>query len=54
MISLVDATLEKQYVANFGTVFAHGKAIKSADARFDPPSGVIEPDDADDTGENDN
>ncbi|MEV0404526.1 phospholipase D-like domain-containing protein [Actinoallomurus sp. NPDC050550] len=54
MISAVDATLEKQYVANFGTVFAHGKTIKSSDARVDPPAGVIEPDKADDTGENDN
>jgi phosphatidylserine/phosphatidylglycerophosphate/cardiolipin synthase-like enzyme len=52
MISTVDATLEKQYVANFGTVFAHGKAIKSAaDARSAAP-GVVEPDYAD-TSEND-
>ncbi|WP_433176278.1 phospholipase D-like domain-containing protein [Actinoallomurus sp. CA-150999] len=54
MISAVDATLEKEYVANFGTVFAHGKPIKSAaDARSAAP-GVVESDNADDTGENDN
>jgi phosphatidylserine/phosphatidylglycerophosphate/cardiolipin synthase-like enzyme len=52
LITVTDATLEKQYVANFGTVFGHGKAIKSADARSVAP-GVVEPDSADDTSEND-